>query len=145
MSFMSAVDSYLGGSTAGLTQRQEITEAAQTIDAVPGEEMRKGLQRAFWAWLQNGRWQQSHLPPESRLEARSREDKEAIEENYRTMYPRFDYGKASEMAVRNRSMRVSRCARELNTGKTVEECLCFVYAKDELQEAMSKTRGQRAA
>lgn len=145
MSFLTAVDSYLESSTAGITQRQEITEAAQVIDAVPGEEMRKGLQRAFWAWLQNGRWQQSHLPPESRLEARSREDKEAIEENYRNMYPRFDYNKASETAVRNRSIRVSRCARELAAGKSTGDCLCFVYAKDELQEAMSKTRGQRAA
>lgn len=140
MSFLSAVSTFLAGSTGGTVQIREVTEAAQAVEEVPEGVMREALQSAFWDWLQTGRWQYPSQPLEQRLEERSRLDQAAIEENYRDGSARYDYNRASEAAVRAWERRVARCVQALAAGRPQEECISFVYCRDEWREALEKAR-----
>lgn len=145
MSFLAAVDTFLAGSRGSTTQIREVTEAAQAVDNIPMPAMREQLQRSFWAWLQKGEWQKPAHGIDHDLESTSRLDQASIQEHYRTMYPRYDYNKASELAVRAWDMRVKRCASAIQAGQPLEECLAFVYCKGEWKEALDKAGGMRRA
>ncbi len=141
MSFLAAVDKFLADSRGSTTQRREVTEAAKDVDSIPMPAMRERLQRLFWAWLQKGEWQKPAHGIDYHLESTSRLDQASIQEHYRTMYPRYDYNRASELAVKAWDTRVNRCAEEIKAGQPLEDCLAFVYCRDEWKEALDKARG----
>lgn len=79
-------------------------------------------------------------PIDANLEDRSRLDNDAIRENYRDMFPRFDLNKAQELAVKAWERRVQRCVDHINAGWDLAACTTFVYCKDEWREALQKSR-----
>jgi hypothetical protein len=140
MSFLTAVDKFLSDSRGSEMQIREAKEAAQAVDNIPMEAMREKLQRTFWAWLQKGHWQKPMRSVDFHLESTSRLDQKCIQENYRGMYPRYDYNRASELAVKAWDTRVNRCAEEIKAGQPLEDCLTFVYCRAEWKEALDKAR-----
>lgn len=79
-------------------------------------------------------------PIDAHLEERSRLSAEAIRENYAGMYPRFDFNKAEELAVKAWDRRVKRCIEHIEAGWELAACTTFVYCKDEWREAFGKSR-----
>jgi hypothetical protein len=142
VSFLTAIQTYLAASTGSERQRREAEEAAQAIGAVAFKENREQLEGAFWASLQRGYWQMPSRREDADLEERSRLDRASIEENYRDMFPRFDYNKATEIAAKAWERRVNTCAEAIRNGVPLSACVSYVYCKQEWAEAVNKAHGR---
>jgi len=134
MSFLDSVKRYLNDAAAGRSQKRAAWEAAVQVAEVPGG-LGELLRHGFWAWLNSGRWLQVK---EQRPEWRLPEGSHIAEEKIAKHYPGLRLKEAAEKATLARESRVKRSAQHLAAGWLPEDCLCFVYTREEFREAAKR-------